>query len=395
MTPDSPREAHESDGPAPLPSQRALFDLPEEVAYLNCAYLSPQLRAVTEAGLAAVPRKARPWERKIPDDWFSGAESLRATAARLMGAETDGVALVPSVSYGISTAAANLPIRAGQNIVVLAEQFPSNYYPWRSVAIDRDAVIRTVRRPPLEGWTEPVLAAIDEDTAVVAVPNCHWSDGAFVDLVRVGARARAVGAAFVVDASQSLGAHPLDVAEIQPDFLASVTYKWQLGPYELAYLYASPRWREEGRPLEASWLARADAADFTGLVDYTDEYARGARRFDMGGYPQFILGPMALAALEQVLDWGVDRVRATIAPLTRLIADEARALGCAALDEGERVGHMVGVRLPDGIPGDLTRRLEQEQVYVSVRGDAIRVSPHVYNDESDARRLISILREVV
>lgn len=394
MTPEPEVHTDGADAGKPLPSQRALFDLPEDVTYLNCAYLSPQLRSVTEAGLAAVPRKARPWERKVPDDWFSDAEALRAAAARLMGAETDGVALVPSVSYGISTAAANLPVGAGQNIVVLAEQFPSNYYAWQGVANACNAVIRTVRRPPLEGWTEPVLAAIDEDTAVVAVPNCHWSDGAFVDLVRVGERAREVGAAFVVDASQSLGAHPLDVAQVQPDFLASVTYKWQLGPYELAYLYASPRWRETGRPLEASWQARADAADFAGLVDYTDEYAPGARRFDMGGYPQFILGPMALAALEQVLDWGVDRVRATIAPLTRLIADEARALGCMALEESERVGHMVGVRLPGGLPPDLSHRLAAERIHVSVRGDSIRISPHVYNDESDARRLLAVLREV-
>ncbi|MGD8496211.1 MAG: aminotransferase class V-fold PLP-dependent enzyme [Gemmatimonadales bacterium] len=395
MTPDAESQLDRADAGERLSPQRALFDLPDDVTYLNCAYLSPQLRSVTEAGLAAVPRKARPWERKIPNGWFAGAEALRAAAARLMGAEAEGVALVPSVSYGISTAAANLPVARGQNIVVLAEQFPSNYYAWHDVATAGDAVIRTVRRPPLEGWTESVLEAIDEDTAVVAVPNCHWSDGAFVDLVRVGQRAREVGAAFVVDASQSLGAHPLDVAEIQPDFLASVTYKWQLGPYELAYLYASPRWRETGRPLEASWQARADAADFAGLVDYTDEYAAGARRFDMGGYPQFILGAMALAALEQVLEWGVDRVRATIAPITRLIADEARALGCVALDEGERVGHMVGVRLPNGIPSDLMRRLEAERVHVSVRGDSIRISPHVYNDESDAHRLLSVLREVV
>lgn len=375
-----------------LPSQRHLFDLPDGVAYLNCAYLSPQLRSVTETGLAAVSRKARPWERTVPEGWFADPEALRAAAARLMGAGPDDVALVPSVSYGIATAAANVSVEAGQNIVVLAEQFPSNYYAWRMLATEREAELRAARRPPLEGWTDAVLESIDEDTAVVAVPNCHWSDGAFVDLVRVGARARAVGAAFVVDASQSLGAHPLDVAEIRPDFLASVTYKWQLGPYELAYLYVGPRWRESGRPIEASWLARAGAADFTALVDYTDEYARGARRYDMGGYPQFILGPMALAALQRLQEWGVERVRATIAPLTRLIADEARALGCMALEEGERVGHMVGVRLPDGVPSDLAGRLADAHVHVSIRGDAIRISPHVYNDEEDARRLLEVLR---
>jgi len=389
-----PTSAFRSDA-VPLPSQRELFDLPDGVAYLNCAYMSPQLRSVTEAGLAAVPRKARPWERTVPDGWFSDPEALRTAAARLMGAGPDDVALVPSVSYGIATAAANVPVRAGQNIVVLAEQFPSNYYAWRMLAVERGAELRSVRRPRLAGWTEAVLEAIDDDTAVVAVPNCHWSDGAYVDLVRVGERVRAVGAAFVVDASQSFGAHPLDVAEVRPDFLASVTYKWQLGPYELAYLYVGPRWRDTGRPIEASWLARADAADFSGLVDYTDEYAAGARRFDMGGYPQFVLGPMALAGLNQLLDWGVERIRATIAPLTRRIADGARALGCEALDEGERAAHMLGVRLPGGVPPELTRRFEEAGVYVSVRGSAIRVSPHVYNDESDAERLLEVLRQAV
>lgn len=378
--------------PAALSSQRHLFDLPDGVAYLNCAYMSPQLRSVTEAGLTAVPTKARPWERAIPEGWFTVPEALRAAAARLMGAGPDDVALIPSVSYGMATAAANVPVAVGQNLIVLAEQFPSNYYTWRMLATERDAELRTVRRPPGQAWTEAVLEAIDEDTAVVAVPNCHWADGAFVDLVRVGERARAVGSAFVVDASQSLGAYPLDVADVRPDFLASVTYKWQLGPYELAYLYVGPRWRDTGRAIEASWLARADAENFAGLVDYTDAYARGARRFDMGGYPQFILGPMALAGLEQLLDWGVERVRATIAPLTRLIADEARAMGCEALGEGARVGHLVGVRLPGGVPSGLSRRLADANVHVSVRGDAIRISPHVYNDEADVRRLLEVLR---
>lgn len=100
----------------PLPSQRHLFDLPAEVAYLDCAYMSPQLRAVTAAGLAAVRRKAAPWTT----EWFTEAEALRGAAARLMGAEADGVALVPAASYGIAIAAANLPVHRGQNVVVLA-----------------------------------------------------------------------------------------------------------------------------------------------------------------------------------------------------------------------------------------------------------------------------------
>lgn len=356
--------------------------------------MSPQLRAVTAIGIKAVRQKSKPWQIRS-SDWFTGAEALRSAAARLMGADPDGIALVPAVSYGIALAAANISVQKGQNVVVLAEQFPSNLYAWREQAARVGGSLRTVRKTPSEAWTAALLAAIDDDTAVVAVPNCHWTDGALVDLVQVGARARSVGAALVVDASQSLGAYPLSVAEVQPDFLVSVGYKWQLGPYGLGYLYVAPKWREDGRPLEASWLTRAGAEDFARLVDYTEDYRLGARRFDMGEYPQFVLTPMGLAALSQLLDWSVESVQATLRLFTDQVAREARALGLFVLPEDQHVGHIVGVRFPDGVPAGLHERLEQERVYVSVRGDAIRIAPHLYNEERDAERLLGVFREFV
>lgn len=377
-----------------LPSQRTLFDLPEDVTFLNCANISPQLRTVTGAGLDAVGRKARPWGISGAE-WLGGVEPLRAAVGSLMGADAEGIAIVPSASYGIAVAAANLPLRKGQNTVVLDEQFPSNVYAWRELARARGAELRVTRKAPLDAWTEAVLEAIDDETAIVAVPNCHWTDGAFVDLVRVGERARAVGAALVVDASQSLGALPLDVAAVQPDFLVSVGYKWQLGPYSLGYLYAAPKWRSAGKPLEASWMTRAGAEDFSALVDYVDDYRQGARRFDMGEFPQFVLAPMALAAVSQLLEWGVARVQATLRRLTDVIAGEAGAMGCQVLDADRRVGHMAGLRFPGGIPAGLPDRLAEARVLVSVRGDAIRVAPHVYNSEEDVARLLSVLRESI
>ncbi len=378
--------------PHVLASQRALFDLPEGVAFLNCANMSPQLGAVTAAGVEAVRRKREPWRTHAPD-WFTGAEALRSAAAHLMGTSADGVALVNAVSYGVAIAAANVPMAKGQNVVVLAEQFPSNVYAWRTRAAREGAAVRTVTKEPAAGWTSAVRDAIDADTAVVAVPNCHWTDGALVDLVAVGARARSVGAALVVDASQSFGAYPIDVERVDPDFLVSVGYKWQLGPYGLGSLYVAPRWRDAGVPLEESWLTRAGAEDFAGLVDYTDDLRPGARRFDMGEYPQFVLGPMALAALSQLAAWGVEAVQATLRRLTDRVALASTALGLAVLPADQRVGHMVGVRFPGGVPDALPGRLAEERVFVSVRGDAVRVAPHVYNDEGDVERLLAVFRE--
>ena len=348
--------------------------------------------SVTAAGLESVRAKASPWGLTA-SEWFSGAENLRELAAKVLGADAESMALIPSASYGLAAAAANVRVERGQSIVLLSEQFPSNVYAWREVARQRDARIRTVNREPDGTWTRAVLNAVDEDTAVVAIPNCHWTDGSLVDLEAVGEKVRSVGAALVVDASQSLGAYPLNVAKVQPDFLVSVGYKWLLGPYSLGYLYVAPRWREGGKPLENSWFSREGSEDFARLVNYRDEYRSGARRFDMGEAPNFVLVPMAIAALTQIVDWGVENIRQTLSVLTDMIAQKAADMGCVSLPADSRVSHMIGIRLPNGISESLAKRLSDARIYVSIRGDALRIAPHLYNDESDIERLFGVLRE--
>jgi selenocysteine lyase/cysteine desulfurase len=372
-----------------LPSQRELFDIPAEVAYLNCSYLAPQLRSVTDAGREAVGRKAAPWTIAAAD-FFAGTEALRTLLARLTGGDADGVAIIPSVSYGAGIAAANLKLGAGQEVLVLEDEFPSNRYPWGPPTAAAGARIVTVPRPADHDWTAALLERIGEATAVVAVPNCHWTDGGLVDLVRVGQAARASGAALVVDVSQSLGARPVDVAAVQPDVLMAVGYKWLLGPYSLGYCWIAPQHRG-GLPLEQTWIGRAGSEDFTRLVGYTDEYRPGARRFDVGETSNFVLVPMALAALERLLAWGVDAVAATIAPLVGRIAADAEALGIPVAPAHLRARHMLGLRLPDGAGPAMTEALAAERVYVSLRGDSLRVSPNVYNTAEDLDRLRSVL----
>ena len=380
--------------PAVLGSQRNAFDIPPGITYLNCASLAPQLRSVTRAGIEAVREGAEPWHRGSAA-FFEGPERLRILASRLMNVPADQVAIVPSVSYGIAVAAANVAVERGQSILVLAGQFPSNVYAWQALARARGAQLRTVQRAAAQSWTRAVLDAIDASTAVVAVPNCHWTDGALVDLVQVARAARAVGAALVVDASQSFGAYPLDVSAIRPDFLVSVGYKWLLGPYTLGYLYVAPERIAASRPLELSWMGRAGAEDFAKLVDYTDELRAGARRFDMGESSHFTCVPMAIAGLEQILQWGVERIQRSLAPLTRVLETGARELGGETLAEGERVGHLIGIRLP-GMRGEMVAdTLARERIYVSIRGSSIRVAPHLYNDPADVERFLSALRTII
>ncbi len=372
-----------------LPSQRHLFELPDDVTYLNCAYMSPQLRSVRAAGEQALGMKSQPW-RITPQDFFTGSEALRALFAKVVGADPEGVALVPSVSYGMAAAAANLQVREGQRLVVLAEDFPSNVYPWRELARRSRAEVVTVARPEDGDWTRAVLERVDARCALVALPHCHWTDGSLVDLVRVGARAREVGAALAVDGTQSVGALPLDVSAVQPDFLVASGYKWLMGPYSLGYLYVAPKHRE-GVPLEQNWMMRQGSEDFTRLVDYRDGYQPGARRFDMGERSNFQLVPMAAAALEQILEWRVADIQSTLRALTNRAAKGAAGLGLHVVSEAHRSGHLIGLRRQGGYAPTVAKTLAGQNIHVSVRGDNLRVSPHLYNTPEDVDRLFSAL----
>ena len=379
---------------AQITNARELFEIPADITYLNCANMAPQLRSVTDAGITAVRAKATPWMLTAPE-WFSGAEVLRGLAAQLINADAEGIAVVPAASYAIAIAAANLPVATGQSIVLMHEEFPSNVYAWRELAKRRTGKVVTVLREAGESLTSALLRSIDDRTAIVAVSPCHWTDGSRVDLERLADRARAVGAALVIDASQALGANVVDVERIQPDFLTSVGYKWLLGPYGLAYFYAAPKWRDSGTPIEYSWLARAGSEDFGRLIEYRDDYRPGARRFDMGEFPQFVLAPMATAALRQILTWGVARIESSLSVLTEHIARYAQEIGYSVLPAAERSPHMIGIRHPKGIPSALPQTLRDANIYVSFRGDSIRIAPHLYNDLSDIDRLFTVLRRHV
>jgi selenocysteine lyase/cysteine desulfurase len=375
-----------------LGNQRDLFEIPEDIVYLNCAYMSPQLRRSREIGERAVSRKSRPWNI-TSDQFFEDVEEVRALFARLVGGDTDGVAVVPSVSYGISVAAANVPVRQGEKIVILEDQFPSNVYSWRELASRNGARLVTVPRPEDHDWTRALIREIDAGTAVVAAPNCHWTDGSLVDLARVGEKAREAGAALVVDGIQSLGARPFDVSEVGPDFLVASAYKWLLGPYGVGFVYVDEKHRE-GTPIEHNWINRRGSEDFSQLVDYQDAFQPGARRYDAGERSNFVLLPMAAEALRQLLNWGVENVSETIGGLTDLTERKAKQHGIAAIPKERRARHMTGLMLGPDAPADLAKRLTHHGVFVSVRGESVRVSPHVYNTEEDIDRLFQVLEQV-
>jgi len=382
-----------------LSPQTDRFSLPDGLHYLNAAYMSPLLKSAEAAGVEGVRRKRVPTDLG-PADFFTEADRVRRLFAALVEGAPEHVALVPAVSYAMATVAKNLGVARGQTIVVVAEQFPSHVYPWRRLAADAGATVRTVEPPAALGtpgrgadWNALLLEAIDGDAALVAVPNVHWADGTVFDLEAVGARCREVGAALAVDATQSLGALPFSVERVRPDALAAAGYKWLLGPYGMGALWLGERFRD-GRPLEENWIGRAGSDRFAGLTSYEDAYAAGAVRFDVGERSNPILLPMLAAGIDQVLDWGVDEIQATCAALAERIVDGARGLGYGAAPAGERAGHLFGLRPPEVVgPDALAEALAAHNVSVSIRGGSIRVSPHVYNTAADADALLTALAD--
>ena len=373
-----------------LPDQRHLFDIPEDVAYLNTATMGPLPIAAFEAGQRGLARKLRPWT--IPDtEFFADTKRLRPLLAQLINADADGVAFVPSASYGLATAALNLPLSPGQEILILEDQFPSNVYTWRAHAAATGATLRTVKAGGNESLSEALLDAIGMATGIVACPHVRWTDGARLDLSRIVRKCRENGAALVLDLTQSAGALSFDASEIEPDFMVAAGYKWLLGPYATGFLYVAPQHRQ-GRPLEQNWITRENASNFARLIDYTDAYAPGAERFDMGERSNFALLPAFEEAVKLILQWGVANIEETLGQRNRQLAGDLAEMGLSSLPESERGPHYLSALLPASAPADLTARLKAENIHVSRRGDRLRITPHLYTSDADIARFLEALK---
>lgn len=380
-----------------LTCQRHLFDLPREICYLNAAYLGPVPRPILEAGERGLLRRARPWEIR-PEDFFEPAEAARRLIGELINAPTDRIALVPSVANAIAVVARNVPIRPRQRIVTLAEQFPSNVYSWRGLAA-RGARIEVVDAPAgaqrARRWNERLLSSIGPDTALVAIETAHWTDGTLFDLGAVGRRCREVGAWFVVDATQTIGIEPLDAGAVHADALIAHPYKSLLAGYGLGFAYFGDR-LADGSPLEESWMMRRGSEDFSRLIDYQDGYAPGVRRYDAGARANTSLIAMLTAALELSRQWQAPQVRRYCAEMSARLIECARSAGYEVPADGEHAANLFGIRPPRGTNLDALRgALQVARVHVSVRGDAMRVAPHVYNDDLDVHRFAEAIGGVV
>ncbi|MCW9707478.1 aminotransferase class V-fold PLP-dependent enzyme [Fodinibius salsisoli] len=379
--------------------QRHLFNLPANQHYLNCAYLSPQLKHVEEAGIQGIQRKNHPWEIK-PDDFFEDSHRLRSLFADLISAESSqSVALMPAVSYGMATVAQNIDPQKGNEIILAGQQFPSNFYPWQRFCDQHDCTLRMIDPPNTfeergKGWNERIHSAIGRNTLAVALGNVHWTDGTLFKLKEIAEQTRSSDAYLLVDGTQSVGALPLDVQAIQPDALICAGYKWLMGPYSMAFGYFSER-MQQGTPLEEGWIVRQNSENFSQLVNYEEQYQPGALRFDVGERSNFILVPMMIEALRQIIDWEPANIQNYCERLTSDLVQSLSDKGYQIEDPEWRGHHLFGIRLPEHLTTEeLQPQLEKRNIHLSLRGSALRIAPNVYNNKADITALQEVLSAV-
>ncbi|SFM20548.1 aminotransferase class V-fold PLP-dependent enzyme [Methylobacterium pseudosasicola] len=366
-----------------IPCQRHLFEVPADVSYLDAAAWSPLPRAVRAAGEVGILMKSQPWiypRTAIP----ALAERTRAAAAGLIGAGADDVAIVGSVSQAMAIAARNLAPAPGGRLLRVEDEFPSLRYAFDRLATAHDLAVEEVARPADGDWTTALLEAIRRPgappLAIATLTPLHWTDGGLIDLDRLAPAVHEAGAALVIDATQAVGAMPVDVACWRPDFLAFPTYKWALGPYGVAFLYAAPQ-RQVGIPLEVHTGNR--------------EPVIGARRYDRGELNDPVSLSMAATGLELIAELGVSSIAARLRGLTDRLAEGVAALGLAVTPRHLCAGHIFGARAPGGLPKRLVDRLQAANVFASERSGALRLSPHVWADEDDIARCLAALERVL
>lgn len=375
---------------------RAEFEIPRDICYLNAAYMTPQPRTVVEAAIRGATRRSQPWH-VTPPDFFSDIETLRAAFARQVGCSPDNIAIVPSAGYGVSCAANNMQTGEGDLILAINDQFPSNYYAWRRQALESGAEFHVVSPEPGESWADALLEAIrlrGEQIKIATLEWHHWASAGLVDLETVVPALRDVGAGVVLDLTQSIGACPFDVRRIAPDFMVAGGYKWQFCPYGVAFLYVDDRYFD-GVPIEEPWMGRDRAEDFSRLAEFTDLYQPGARRFDMSAKSSFSNIAGALAALQQLDEWGITTICETLAATNGRIAEILASHGFKTTAADARAPHFQGASLPATDPRRLAIRLVENGVYASVRGDHLRVAPHLYTDDEDLSRFDDALAAAV
>lgn len=363
--------------------------------FMNFAGLAPMPLSAVEAATRAARAKAMPHAFE-PGAFFNGVRTVRCHLAGLIGADPQDIAVTTGAGAGTAQVASSLDFKPGDEIVLVAQDFPSHDATWRPVADRYGASLKIADFDTPEQIPERLCELITPATRLVSVSHVRFDDGSRLDVAPVASACSRNGALLLLDVSQSVGIVPLDVAALDADFLVGVGYKYLMGPWGTGFLWISPEVSGDLRPAPWNWVAQ-DVNSFSDLSYVTPRPARGAARFDAAQ----TVGPfnINLAAWEaslcflerfpqgMALDYTqnlIDRLLEALPPRCRRLTPTDRtargAAGCFAAESSDATA-------------DLYTFLIRKKFSISARNGRIRIAPHLLNREAEIDRLIKALRQ--
>ena len=379
--------------------QKHLFSLRPDIHYLNCGYKAPLLKTAEEAAIKALVRDRNPADISV-DDFFSDVDQVRAYFGDLVNCSASNVALIPSTSYGFGSVLSNVKPKLNGNAITVKEEFPSAYFSLKRwcetqnnelIIVEPDEGLTIIG----ENWNNKIIDAIDDNTSIVLISSLHWMNGTKFDLKCIGDKCVEVGAKFFVDGTQSVGALPMDVKEFNIDALICAGYKWLFGPYSIGLAYISDQF-ESGVPLEESWMNRTNAKNFSGITEYESAYQPGAGKYNVGETSNFILIPIIKEALKQISLWTVPEIQAYSRKLIQPLIVYLKNLSVEFESDKYFSSHLFALKLPAEVDVDqLKINLEKNKVFISVRGQFLRISVNIFNDEEDINQLIKSIEATI
>ncbi len=363
---------------------RAEFPITQQYTYLNNAAIAPLNQRAAHAMQEYVGLKvSEPFEHWF--EYLTGHDTqLKERSASLINAERpDEIVSIPNTGTAINIAAAGLPLRPGDNVLVLEGDYPAVIYPWLNLA-PRGILTKIV--PSRHGGLdlETLQSRIDARTRVIALSTAMFATGYRNDIAAVGAICRQRGIFFVVDAIQTLGVFPLDVRACHIDFLACGGHKWLLGVMGAGILYCRHDLLDHLQL--GAYVGAASTVDPFNFLDYNFTLQPTSERFSVG-VPNEI-GIAALAtSLGLILEIGIERIAHRVLALTGTLIGDLQDRGFSILSnlEPEHRSASVVIEVPD--PEAVCQRLLDERILASPRGTGVRFSPNFYNNEEDVLRV--------
>ncbi len=372
-----------------LAAFRSRFPVTARWAFLDHAAVAPLPTPAVEALHAYAESLAGNGVAAVKE-WINRISAVRSLAARLINAPNpDDVYFVPNTTHGISVVAEGFSWQPGDNVVLAAEEYPANQYPWMNLA-SRGVEVRSVPSRGSRLVIDDIRSAMNDRTRVLTVSSVEFASGFRNDLDTLGELCRGRGVFFFVDAIQSLGVFPLDVQKTPIDALSADGHKWMLGPEGAGIGYIRREWVEKLHPIGVGAFSVIHPLDFS-TIDFRLKPHAG--RWE-GGAPN-VPGITALgASLELLLEAGIPEIEQRVLAITDYLCDRALSLGWrvfSSREPAEKSG-IVSLIHPSLSAAEVMKRCRAAGVVVNNRANRVRVSPHAYNTEDEIDRFLSAAR---